>query len=86
MADCTTKRKSGPPGGQQHPTAQPGGATSGQQASFQQRFKQGAGPASHESKKSERQGARSFTPTRTVFSSDGQQEGLGISATVVSPV
>ena len=25
MADCTTKRKSGAPGGQEHTTAQPGG-------------------------------------------------------------
>ena len=29
---------------------------------------------------------RSFTPTRAVFSSDGQQEGLNISATVVPAV
>ena len=30
MDDCTTKRKSGPSGGQKQATAQPGGATSGQ--------------------------------------------------------
>ena len=33
-ADCTIKRKLGPPGGQQQTAAQPGGATSGQQFSF----------------------------------------------------
>ena len=43
MTDYTTKRKSGPPGGQQQATAQPGGATSGQRSSFQQCFKERAG-------------------------------------------
>ena len=51
MADCMTKQKSGPPGGQQQATAESGGATSGQQFSFQQSCKQGAGPASHTSGK-----------------------------------
>ena len=32
------------------------------------------------------QGARSFSPTHAVFSSDGQQESLDISATMVPPV
>ena len=86
MANCTTKRKSGPPGGQQQATIQPGDATSGQQSSFQQSFKQEAGPASYASGKGAQQGARSFTPTRAAFSSDEQQEGLDVSATVVSPV
>ena len=86
MADCTTKRKSSPPGGQQQATAQPGGATSGQQSSFQQSFKQGSGPPSYASGKGSQQGARSFTPTRLVSTSDGQQEGLDISATVVPPM
>ena len=86
MADCTTKRKSEPPGGQQNATAGPGGATSGQQSSFQQRFKQGAGPASHASGKGAQQGTCSFTPTPAVFSNDGQQEGLVISTTVMPPV
>ena len=40
MADCTTKRKTGPPGGQQQATAGPGVATSGQQSSLQQNFEQ----------------------------------------------
>ena len=71
MADCTTKRKSGTPGGQQQATAWPGGATSGQQSSFQQSFKQGAGPASHASGKGAQQGTRFFTPTHAVFLSDG---------------
>ena len=44
------------------------------------------GPTSHASGKGAQQGPRSFTPTRAVFSSDGQQKGLGISATVVPPV
>ena len=86
MADCTTKRKSAPPGGQQQAAAQPGDATSGQQYSFQQSFKQGSGPRSHASGKSAQQGVRSFTPTRAVFPSDGQHEGLNISATVMRPV
>ena len=86
MADCTTKRKSGPPRGQQQATAQPCGAISGQKSSFQQSFKQGAGPASHASGKGAQQGARFFTPTRTVFSGDGQKEGLDISTTVGPPV
>ena len=47
MANCPIKRKSGPPGGQQQVTAGPGGATSGQQSSFQKRFKQGSDPAPH---------------------------------------
>ena len=51
MADCTTKRKSGPPGGQEKAPAQRGAATSGQQSSFQQSFKEGAGSASHASGK-----------------------------------
>ena len=51
MADCTTKRKSSHPGGQQQTTAHPDVATSGQQSSFQQSFKQGAGPACHASGK-----------------------------------
>ena len=86
MADCTTTWKSRPPGRQQQATPQPGGVTSGQQSSFWQTFKQGADPASHASGKGAQQGARSFTPTRAVFLSDGQQEGLDISATVVPPV
>ena len=55
-------------------------------SSLSSNFKQGAGPASHASGKGAQQGARSFTPTRAVFSSDGQQEGLDIRATVVPPV
>ena len=51
MADCTTKRKSGPPGGQQQATAGSGGATFGQQSSFQLRFKQEVSPASHAKEK-----------------------------------
>ena len=50
--------------GQQQATAQPGGATSGQQSSFEQVFKQGAGTASHANGKGAQQGvvcrARSF--------------------------
>ena len=72
MTDCTAKRESGGAGGQQ--------------SSFQQSFKHGAGPASLASGKGAQQGARSFTPTRVVSSSDGQQEGLDISTTVVPPV
>ena len=72
----------GAPGGQQQATAQLGSATSEQQCSL----KQGAGPASHARGKGTQQGARSFTLTRAVFSSDGQQESLDISATVVPPV
>ena len=79
MADCTTKRKLGSPGGQQQATAQPGGATSGQQFSFRQNLKQESGPPSHVSGKGAQQGATPYTPTRAVFSSDGQQEGLDIS-------
>ena len=86
MGDCTTKRKSGPSGGQQQATAQPGCATSGQKSSFQQSFKQGAGPASRASGKGTQQGARSCTLTRDVFSSERQQEGLDISTTVVPSV
>ena len=73
MADCTTKRKSGAPGGQHQASAQPGGTTSGQQSSFLQSFRLGEGPASHGSGKGAQQGARSITPTRAVSSSNGQQ-------------
>ena len=76
----------GGPGVQQKVTTQSGGTTSEQQSSFQQCFKQGAGPASHASGKGAQQGARSFTPTRAVFSNVGQQEGLDIRATVMPPV
>ena len=86
MADCTTKRKSGPPGVQQQATAQPSGANPGQQSSFAQSFEQGSDPVSHASGTGAQQGARSFTPTHAVFSSVRQQEGLDISATVVPPV
>ena len=41
--------EAGPPGEQQQATAQPGGATSGQQSSVQQSNKQGASAASHAS-------------------------------------
>ena len=71
MAACTTKQKLAPPGGQQQATSGPGGATSGQQYSFQQSLKQAAGPASHGSGKGAQQGTRSFTPTRAVFSTGG---------------
>ena len=86
MADCTTKWKSEPSRGQQQATAGPGGATFGQQSSFQQSFKQDSDPASHVSGNGSQQGARSFTPTRAGFSSDGKQEGLDISPTVVPPM
>ena len=75
----------GAPGVQQQVTAQSGGTTSEQQSSFQQCFKQGAGPASHAREKGAQQGTRSFTPTRAVFWNVGQQEGLDISATVMPP-
>ena len=65
---------------------QPGGVTSGPHSYFKQILKQGADPASHANGKGAQQGARAFTPTRVVFSSDGQQEGLDISVTVVPPV
>ena len=71
MVDCITKRKPRPPGGQQQATAQPGGATSVQQSSFQQSFKQGSGPPYHASGKGAQQGARCLTPTRAIFLSDG---------------
>ena len=45
-----------------------------------------SGQASHASEKGVQQGARSFTPTRAVFSSDGQQEGQDNIATVAPPV
>ena len=61
-----------------HDQAQPGGATFGQQTSFQEISKQGEDPESHANGKGAQQGARSFTPTRAVFTSDGQQEGLDI--------
>ena len=84
MADRKTKRKLGPSEGQQQATAEPGGATSGQQSSFQQSFKQGS--AFHANGKGAQQGARSLKPPRAVFSSDEQQKGLDISTTVVPPV
>ena len=71
------------------PTARPngpGGATSGQQSFFQQSLQQGSGPASYANGKDAQQGARSSTPSRAVFSSDGQQEVLEISITEVPPV
>ena len=51
MAECTTKWKSGPRGGQQQTTAQFDGATSGQQSSFKQGLEQGVGSESHTSGK-----------------------------------
>ena len=51
MADYTTKRKLGPSGRQQKATPGPGGASSRQQSSFQQSFKQGPGPAPYASGK-----------------------------------
>ena len=61
-------------GVQQQATNQPGGVISGQQSS--KRFKQGAGQASYASGKGAQQGARSLTPTRADFSSNGHQEAL----------
>ena len=72
MTDCTTKRETVPPGGQQQATTGPGDATSGQQSSFQQSFKQGSCPAPDASGKSVQQGARSFTSARPILLSDGQ--------------
>ena len=86
MADCTSRQKSGAPRGHQQATTQLNGATSGQQSSFKQGSKKGAGPASYASGKVVHQVVRSFTSTRAVCSSDGQQKSLNISATVVPPV
>ena len=61
MTDGTTKRMSELPGGKQQPTPQPGDATTVQQSSFQQSYKQGSGLASHASGKDAQQGARSCT-------------------------
>ena len=73
MADCTTKRKPRPPGGQQQATAQSGGSTSGQQSSFQRSFKRRLGPPCHANGKGAQQRARLFMSMHAVFSSDGQQ-------------
>ena len=86
MVNCTTKRKSGPPGKPQQTTAESGATTSGQQSSLQQSVKQGLGPASRASRKGAQQGARFFKHMRAFFLSDGQQEGLDTSATVLPPV
>ena len=76
MVDCTTKRIPRNPGRQQRATAQPGGVTSGQQPSFQQRFKQESGPASRANGKGAQQDSRLFTPTRAMFLSNKSTLGL----------
>ena len=76
----------GAPRGEQQAITQLGGATSGQQSSFQQSFTQVVDPATHASGKGAQQGACSLTPTHAVFSSDGQQEDLYINTTMVPPV
>ena len=73
MADCMITQKSGPPERQQQATAVPGGATSGQQSSFQQNFKQGAGPSSYASGKVHRRARVRLRPRAPFYRAIGNR-------------
>ena len=88
MADCTTKRKKGAPGGQQQATTQPGGAILGQRSFFNQsKFSARSRPGTSCERKG-CAGGRAFiySHARFFLARWVTRDGLNISTTAVPPV